>query len=180
MSKFSDSEMWKKYAKDLKTKTVTYGKNQYPDTDFYHSETNGSCQNGKNHYSNTDFNHSETNTVKSSSCQNEEQPYTLRLKYFNTKYVDSPNVYTYYELETNDLNVKSPEHIFCAIDKDMLNYDKKTNTLSIGEINACNELNQLLLELIMTPDDILQTKCGNVNATGYRAQLVKQLNELWD
>lgn len=135
MQKFSDSECWQKYVRNLKTVTISYG----------------------------------------------EQNFILTLNYFNTSYNDSPEVFTYYELETTDLNTRSSNHIFCENNKDgTICHNKKTNTLSIGGINAYNELTQSLLDLIMTPDNVLQTKCGRVDPTCYRSQLVKIINELYD
>lgn len=135
MSKFSDTESWKKYVKDLKILTITYGK------------------------------------------QND----TLTLKFFNTSYENPSEVFTYYELETTDLNLMSREHIFNKIYKNLtICHDKQTNTVSTGEIIAYNELTQSLINLIMTPDDILQTKCGRTDALYYRAHLVKMLVDLWD
>jgi hypothetical protein len=105
--------------------------------------------------------------------------YTLTLKFFNTSYDNSPEVLTYYELETNDLDMQSTNHIFNKIDKNMISHDKTTNTLSIGEINSYNELTQSLINLIMTPDNVLQTKCGRFKSIHYRAQLVKMFSDLW-
>lgn len=120
------------------------------------------------------------NDLKTFAISYGEQNHTLTLKFFNTSYSDSSKVFTYYEIETSDTNIKSTEHVFHAIDKDCIHHDKKTNTLSIGEINAYNEVTQMLLNSIMLSDDILQTKCGNVDVICYRSKLVKMLNDLWD
>lgn len=105
--------------------------------------------------------------------------------YLNEEYVDGlmnpMNKFACYQLSTNNLNYNLADHPFSKLDVNDLIFESETNgiLLSIKGENIYNEITKSLLELIAMTDHKLKTKCVNISATQYRAQLVKMLCDLF-